>query len=153
MKEAFKTIHGNTFETPKWLFASLDKEFSFVWDLAADKNNAKCDNFFSINDDSLSKDWHKLSSEWLWLNPPYSPIKPWIEKTQLENKKGAKIVVLCPPIITTRYFQNYLPSEIRFIVGRVPFILKSNTSDSCLLIYDTKVSQPKISYIERDSLK
>jgi site-specific DNA-methyltransferase (adenine-specific) len=156
-KEAFKNIHGNVFETPNWLYSSLDKEFSFSYDLACDKNNAKCEKFYTENDDSLGQDWHKLSG-WLWLNPPYSPLKPWIVKAQKENSLGARIVVLCPPIITTRYFRQRLPSEIRFILGRVPFLLdgkemKSNTNDSCLLIYDTQVRQPLITYVERDQYR
>jgi len=153
-KEAFKNIHGNVFETPQWLFDSLNAEFDFQCDLACNSDNAKVSKCFTEQDDSLTQNWHKIDG-WLWLNPPYSPLKPWIVKAQQENAKGAKIVVLCPPIITSRYFQNHLPSEIRFIVGRVPFLLngvemKSNTNDSCLLIYDTKVRQPKITYIERE---
>ena len=156
-KELFKNIHGNVFETPSWLFSSLNKEFEFTWDLACLKENAKCKNYYTEKENSLAQEWHKLDG-WLWLNPPYSPLRPWIEKAQLENMLGARIVVLCPPIITTRYFQNYLPSEIRFLVGRIPFIkngkeMKSNTNDSCLLIYDNKVRQPKITYVERDTLK
>ena len=107
---------------------------------------------------SLDEDWYKLSDGWLWLNPPYSPLKPWIVKAQEENKKGARIVVLCPPIITTKYFSQWLPSEIRFIVGRVPFVkngieMKSNTNDSCLLVFDNKIRQPNIVYVKRDDLK
>jgi phage N-6-adenine-methyltransferase len=155
-KEAFKNIHGNVFETPQWLFDSINSEFNFKFDLACNAENAKCKSYFTEEENSLLKDWSKIDG-WLWLNPPYSPLKPWIVKAQDENKKGAKIVVLCPPIITTRYFQNHLPSEIRFIVGRVPFLLngvemKSNTSDSCLLIYDNKIRQPKITYVERNTL-
>ena len=156
-KEAFKTIHGNIFETPQWLFDSLNNEFNFTVDLACNKDNRKCPKGITEDKDSLKYPWHKLSG-WLWLNPPYSPLKPWIQKAQIENQKGAKIVVLCPPVISTRYFQDHLPSEIRFIVGRVPFLLagkemKSNTNDSCLLIFDNKVRQPKITYIERNVIK
>ena len=156
-KEAFKNIHGNVFETPQWLFDALHEEFNFTYDLACNDKNRKTTRGFTEDQDSLSKDWSKLNG-WLWLNPPYSPLKPWIEKAQSENEKGAKIVVLCPPIITTRYFKQHLPSEIRFIVGRVPFLLngvemKSNTNDSCLLIYDTKIRQPRITYVDRDSFK
>lgn len=154
-KEAFKNIHGNIFETPDWLFKSLNTEFNFTFDLACNVENAKCAKFYTEIENSMTQDWSKLEG-WLWLNPPYSPLKPWIVKAQEENKKGAKIVVLCPPILSSRYFQKHLPSEIRFIVGRVPFILdgvemKSNTHDSCLLIYDTKIRQPKITYVERAS--
>ena len=156
-KEAFKTIHGNVIETPSWLFDALNKEFNFTHDLACLPINKKCPAGFTPEDDSLAKDWSALNG-WLWLNPPYSPLKPWIKKAQEENEKGAKIVVLCPPIITTKYFSQWLPSEIRFIVGRVSFLkngleMKGNTADSCLLIYDTKVRQPNIKYISRDSLK
>lgn len=156
-KEAFKTIHGNIFETPSWLFDSLNEEFSFTVDLACEKENAKCSSFITSEENSLSFNWYELDG-WLWLNPPYSPLKPWIVKAQEENKKGAKIVVLCPPIITTKYFSQWLPSEIRFIVGRVPFIkdgieMKFNTNDSCLLIYDEKIRQPNIIYVKRDDLR
>ena len=156
-KEAFKTIHGNVFGTPQWLFDTLNKEFEFSWDLACNDDNKKCENGYTENDDSLKQDWHKLDG-WLWLNPPYSPLKPWIVKAQAETKLGAKIVMLCPPIVTTKYFSEWLPSEIRFIVGRVPFLLndvemKANTNDSCLLIYEQKIRQPKITYIRRDELR
>jgi phage N-6-adenine-methyltransferase len=156
-KEAFKNIHGNIFATPPWLFNSLDREFKFTHDLAALPANALCERYFTPEHDALAQDWHRLEG-WLWLNPPYSPLKPWIRKAQAENDLGAKIVVLCPPIVTTRYFQEHLPSEIRFIVGRIPFALngvemKSNTNDSCLLIYDRKVRQPKITYVDRESLR
>jgi len=156
-KKAFETIHGNEFETPQWLFDSLNKEFNFTFDLACSIYNTKCDQFYTKESDSLKKSWHELKG-WLWLNPPYSPLKPWIIKAQQENKLGAKVVVLCPPIISTKYFASHLPSEIRFIIGRVPFIkdgveMKQNTNDSCLLIYDTKIRQPRITYINRDELK
>lgn len=156
-KQTFKTIHGNCYETPKWLFDVLNLEFNFTFDLACDETNNKCSNFYTEKENSLLQDWHQLSG-WLWLNPPYSPIKPWIVKAQNENKLGAKIVILCPPLVTSGYFQQRLPSEIRFICGRVPFLLnkvemRSNTSDSCLLIYDDKVRQPLINYVKRDELK
>lgn len=158
-KDMFNNIHGNIFETPDWLFCVFNDEFNFQWDLACDINNSKCKNKLNCeNYDSLKEDWHRLSDGWLWLNPPYSPLKPWIVKAQKENKKGAKIVILCPPIISTKYFAQWLPSEIRFIVGRLPFIkdgieMKSNTNDSCLLIYDVNVRQPNVVYVNRDDLK
>ena len=158
-KEAFKNIHGNIFITPDWLFNTLNNEFNFQWDLACEKNNSKCKNMLNTEKfDSLKEDWHKLSDGWLWLNPPYSPLKPWIVKAQQENKKGAKIVVLCPPFITTKYFSEWLPSEIRFIIGRLPFIkdgveMKSSTHDSCLLIFDNKIRQPNIVYIKRNDMR
>jgi len=158
-KEVFKNIHGNEYCTPDNLFQTLNEEFNFVCDLACTKGNKKVRaGIYRPQNDSLKFPWHTVQG-WLWLNPPYSPLKPWIQKAQAENKLGAKIVVLVPPILSTRYFSEWLPTEIRFILGRVPFLLdgvpmKSNTSDSCLLIYDTpKTRKPlRIKYIERSSL-
>ena len=137
MKKQFHSIHGNIFTTPDWLFDSLNKEFDFQWDLACEKNNSKCNQMLNSEKyDSLKVDWHKLCDGWLWINPPYSPLKPWIVKAQQENKKGAKIVVLSPPILSTDGVE-----------------MKSNTGDSCLLVFDTKIRQPNIVYVKRDEIK
>ena len=161
-KEVFKNIHGNEYCTPDALYNTLNEEFDFVCDLACTKDNLKCETGFQWPMwDSLASDWHLVGdgNGWLWCNPPYSPLKPWIQKAQMENKRGARIVMLVPPILSTRYFSEWLPTEIRFILGRVPFLLdgvpmKSNTSDSCLLIYDTpKVRKPlRIKYPDADLL-
>lgn len=156
-KEAFVTIHGNEYVTPPELFNALNTEFQFTFDLACSKENMKTSGGYHAPEyNSLDQPWENHPG-WLWCNPPYSPLKPWIKKAQDANKKGARIVMLVPPIISTRYFSEHLPTEIRFILGRVPFILngkpmKSNTSDSCLLIYGEQVEQPRISYVERNSL-
>lgn len=158
MKEQFKSIHGNIFATPQWLFDTLNKEFNFAVDLACNEDNKKCPIGLTERVDSLTVPWHRLSvGRWQWLNPPYSPIKPWIEKAQDEFQMGAKIVVLMPPIISTRYFSRVPPSEIRFIRGRIPFekdgvAMKSNTQDSCLVIYGPPAIS-KISYVDREDFK
>lgn len=153
-KEQFKTIYDNEFHTPQWLFDALNMEFNFQVDLACTEQNKKCPVGLT---DSLNQPWRELSDGWMWLNPPYSPLKPWIEKAQSESLKGAKIVMLCPPLISSRYFSKVPPAQIRFILGRISFVrdgkeMPGNSADSCLLIYGPPV-KPDIVYIERDSLK
>jgi DNA (cytosine-5)-methyltransferase 1 len=152
----FKTIHGNDYETPKWFFDSLNKEFNFTFDLACSTENRKCLDGYTKEDNSLLRDWHKLGG-WLWLNPPYSPIRQWIEKAQSESLLGAKIVMLIPPLIHTAYFNKVIPSEIRFIDKRLGFIvdgkpMSGNTHYSCLCIYGPPTIS-KISLVKRDSFK
>jgi phage N-6-adenine-methyltransferase len=137
MKQEFVTMHGNEWETPSDLFKKIDREFKFTHDLACTEKNKKVSRGIY---DSMGVDWHTLGNGWMWLNPPYSPLKPWIQKAQQENKRGCRIVMLVPPIISTRYFSKWVPSEIRFLLGRVPFLkdgvpMKSNTKDSCLLVF------------------
>jgi len=135
-------IHGNDYITPDFVFDYLNKEFNFELDAACSKKNCKTKmGLFVEKVNALELDWN--CSGWIWLNPPYKPLKPWVQKVQEEASQGRKIVVLIPPVILcSNYFSKYLPDEIRFIVGRIPFILDgeslhSNTRDSCLLIYNS----------------
>lgn len=44
-------------ETPQDLFDALDRLHHFTLDPAATEENAKCRNFFTANDNGLSKNW------------------------------------------------------------------------------------------------
>lgn len=44
-------------ETPMETFNQLNEEFSFTLDVCANKENAKCKNFFTKEDDGLSQKW------------------------------------------------------------------------------------------------
>lgn len=54
-----------------------DRWGPFDLDVAAAEHNAKCDHWFSIDDDGLAQSW---SGARVWCNPPYSDIRPWVEK-------------------------------------------------------------------------
>lgn len=43
--------------TPSAFFQSLDAEFHFDLDPCANSQNAKCDDYYSIEDDGLTKNW------------------------------------------------------------------------------------------------
>jgi site-specific DNA-methyltransferase (adenine-specific) len=70
--------------TPDNLFKPLDKLFNFDLDPCATKDNAKCERFFTIDDDGLNQSW---SNNQVFMNPPYSrgEIAKWIHKTYLEK--------------------------------------------------------------------
>lgn len=54
--------------TPWPLFRELDTRFGPVeLDVCATAQNAKCQNFFSPEDDGLNQAWHGVC----WMNPPY----------------------------------------------------------------------------------
>ena len=50
-------------ETPQDFFDKLDKEFNFVQDVCATKENAKCRNFISKEIDGLNTKWQNKSLE------------------------------------------------------------------------------------------
>lgn len=133
--------HGNEYETPDYFFDRLNQEFGFVFDVAANKMNKKLNNGFIYPENcALTNDWPL--NGWLWLNPPYKPLKPWIEKCQEQVLRGCKVVVLIPPVnLACKYFTKVRPREIRFVAGRLKFLINkkpmdSNMRDSVVLVYD-----------------
>lgn len=105
-------------QTPIEVFRALDAEFTFKLDAAADENNALCKAFLSEKTDALKCDWNSDGA--IFCNPPYSNIKPWVNKAAEQCRKQKKtIVMLLPSDTSTAWFHEALDSvhEVRFITG------------------------------------
>lgn len=114
---------SNEWATPQDLFNKLNEKYMFTLDPCATKENAKCDNFYTKQDDGLLQDWR---DEVVFMNPPYGrEISKWIEKAYTESLNGDCIVVcLIPSRTDTKYWHDFIfpyASEIRFIKGRLKF--------------------------------
>jgi hypothetical protein len=79
-------------ETPPCVFDPLWQEFDFTLDAAASHGNAKCNRYCTLEgcytrgpgppqqisyQDGLEWSW---TEERVWLNPPFSGLRPWVEK-------------------------------------------------------------------------
>ena len=56
-----------TWETPKDLFMSLHNIFHFDLDVAASKENALCEKYYTEEANALVQEWRGMC----WCNPPY----------------------------------------------------------------------------------
>jgi len=113
--------NSDEWATPQKLFDDLNNEFDFELDVCATEENHKCPEYFTKEQDGLSKNW---GGKRIWCNPPYSQIEKWVEKAFRETRTDRTIVVMLIPSRTdTRYFHNYIyqRSEIRFVKGRLKF--------------------------------
>jgi phage N-6-adenine-methyltransferase len=113
---------SDEWETPQDLFNKLNNEFNFTLDPCATEENHKCNKYYTIKDDGLSKDW---SNEIVFVNPPYGrSIGKWVEKSYKESLKGTIVVMLIPSRTDTKWFHDYIynKAEIRFIKGRLKFV-------------------------------
>ena len=112
----------NEWSTPQAFFDELNKEFNFTLDPCATSENAKCNKYFTVEDDGLKQDW---SNDVVFMNPPYGrEIKHWVQKAYEESLKGATVVCLIPARTDTRYWHEYIfgkAREIRFVKGRLKF--------------------------------
>lgn len=122
--------------TPPELFDPLHARFGFTLDVAAAAHNAKCERFFSIEDNGLVQPW----SGRVWCNPPYSDLDAWVRKAwhewQLLMRRVELVVMLLPANRTEQgWWQDWIEPfrgqggglSIEFLRGRQRFIMPGQT--------------------------
>ncbi|MDM1703292.1 phage N-6-adenine-methyltransferase [Enterobacter hormaechei] len=133
--------------TPPALFASLDAEFCFQLDAAAAPHNALCRKFITAEQNTLETLWVDYLNVpgYVWLNPPYSDITPFVKKAAAESANQIGTVMLVPADTSVGWFKEAIQtaSEVRFITaGRLAFInpvtgkpVSGNNKGSMLIIW------------------
>jgi len=116
---------SDEWETPPEFYDKLNKRFKFTLDPCATHENNRCDKYYTIEDDGLSKSW---ANEKVFVNPPYGDIGKWVKKAYDEStENGAIVVMLMPARTDTKYWHDYImnsASAIYFIKGRLKFYNK-----------------------------
>ena len=83
-------------QTPWWFIKSLEDHtnLSIDLDVCCATSTAKAKNFLALelDLDGLETPWQKVN----YCNPPYSEIKPWVEKSWLESGRGNTTLMLIP---------------------------------------------------------
>lgn len=117
--EGMFTSQTEEWGTPLDLFQRLDNEFGFELDVCASKDNAKCERFFTKQEDGLNQEWSGVC----WMNPPYGrEIKYWMSKAVESWRSGATVVCLVPARTDTKWWHEFaMQGEIRFLQGRLRF--------------------------------
>jgi phage N-6-adenine-methyltransferase len=112
--------------TPQDFFDKLHNEFGFETDVCASVENAKCERFFTKEDDGLAQVWTGVC----WMNPPYGrEIKQWMEKAYKSSLDGATVVCLVPARTDTAWWHDYAAKgKVRFIRGRLKFGEHANSA-------------------------
>lgn len=134
-------------------FAPLNERFRFTIDACAAEHNARLPRYWSVADDAIAQSW---SGERVWINPPYSNIRPFVVKAWDEWIHGRPelIVMLLPANRTEqRWWQDLVEPELRssrtdfrceFLPGRLRFLKPGQTEirpnerppfGCCLLIW------------------
>lgn len=116
------TVSNTVWATPWDFFNRLNRVFRFTLDVCALKENAKCESFYSPEEDGLAKDW--LGG--VWCNPPYGKdITAWVRKASEEITKDYCdfIVMLLPARTDTLWFHSYVygKARVEFVKGRIRF--------------------------------
>jgi len=119
--------------TDQVFFDSLSERFGdFTLDAAASPHNAKCDTYYTREQDGLARRWTGR----VWCNPPYSDIRSWVQKAWDEWRLGGGrtselIVMLLPAnrceqgwwqdLIEPHRDRDESPLSVEFLRGRMRF--------------------------------
>ena len=129
---------SDEWETPQNLFDDLNARFHFQMDVCATPQNAKCQRFFTKEQNGLLQDWGGIC----WMNPPYGrEIGQWMQKAYESAQSGATVVCLVPARTDTAWWHDYaMRGEITFIRGRLKFGNAKNSAPfpSALIVFKPK---------------
>ena len=119
--------------TPIDTFAALHREFTFMLDAAATRENRLCTNYYGPDHEKaecrngLVVDWASST----FVNPPYSRCREFIAKAAEEAANGCTVVALVPSRTDTRWWHEHVWDAsqhccrhgvtVRFIKGRLKF--------------------------------
>ena len=122
MNEVMYSSKTDIWATPQEFFDRLDAWYRFETDVCAVPENAKCEHYFTPEQDGLSQDWTGVC----WMNPPYGrEIGKWVRKAyESARDNDATVVCLLPARTDTAWWHDYIKpfaSEIDFIRGRIKF--------------------------------
>ena len=154
----------DSWSTPQYLYEWLNCIYSFDIDLCASKDNHKCNDYFSIEQDSLSCNWKSFGRRTGFANVPYSNIKPWVKKSIVESCFGFTTVMLIPTPNGESYYADIFKhaTSITFINGRIAFYnpylkkhVSGNTRGSCVVEFSKKHSDHPLHtyHVDRGDLK
>ena len=119
------TSNRDDWETPSELFMRLDRFWHFDLDVAASDQNHLCAQYFTKDDDGLSKSW---AGHRVWCNPPYGRnVSAWVRKAYEETRDGATLVImLVPARVDTTWYHDWIQgkaAEVKFLRGRLKYAL------------------------------
>lgn len=130
------TSNTDMWATPQAFFDKYNAIYNFDIDVCAVESNAKCEKYFSPDQNGLLQEWRGVC----WCNPPYGrEIGAWVKKAA---ESEALTVMLLPARTDTRWFHDYIyhNASIEFIKGRLKFGDGKNSAPfpSMVVIFDNR---------------
>lgn len=148
-----KVLTADQWRTPRPLFDLLNAEFHFELDACADKDNALCEKFYTIDNSAL--DPYNFWNVSTFANIPYSSPAKFYEKAWWEAQAWNVPIVLLVKVATSEnYWVKYVKdAHVRFLHGRVRFWDENNTPHygatfgSAVIIFSPEtMGKPKSEY-------
>jgi hypothetical protein len=110
--------------TPDSLLTAIAEEFGTLVDPCPIGGKAKAQKNPKM--DGLRINWKTSDDHWVFCNPPYTNVQPWIRKAVLENKaSGVKSMLLIPARVWNAFWFDHIYTNVTEIrIFRRPLIFK-----------------------------
>lgn len=88
-------MNRNHYRTPKAVVDAIERflNLSVGLDACASPENAVCSRYFTEADNALEQVWHCSAGEFVFFNPPYSKIMPWVSKAVEQSIRSRCVIV------------------------------------------------------------
>ena len=110
----------------------------FALDVAASDSNHVAPLYYTEESNGLEMSW-TLAGGWIWCNPPYAHIAPWVNKAAHEAANGAQIAMLVPASVGANWWASYVEGYAYqcYLNGRLTFVGETAPypKDCALLLY------------------
>ncbi|MEG9482785.1 DNA N-6-adenine-methyltransferase [Mannheimia sp. HC-2023] len=144
----------DTWRTPKYVFRWLGIRYLFDIDGCANTENhllpkwigegGFADNFLELDIELFTQNFEHSS---IFINPPYSNVKPFIQQAKRLRDNGHLVVMLLNNDKSTQWYQNHIHNVanevIDIIGGRISFIhpitgqeIKGNSKGQMVVVFD-----------------
>ncbi|MEA1064720.1 phage N-6-adenine-methyltransferase [Erwinia sp. HR93] len=171
---------GDQWRTPEALWWGINAKYGpFSLDLFADDHNAKCDAYYTAENNALTQDWSArlgVLGGAAYANPPYSRAQqfegeyitgmvPIMQHAAAMREKGGRYVFFIK-VATSESWWPENADHIAFVRGRISFDLpdwyipaEGEPSESsagfgmAIAIFDKTWTGPATSYISREELE
>lgn len=111
----------DVWETPQGFYNSMNELYKMNLDVCAFPNNAKCERYFTPEQDGLKQRWEGR----IWMNPPYGrEIGKWVRKAYEEVERGNAEIAVClvPARTCSQWWHDFcMKGEVMFIRHRLRF--------------------------------
>jgi len=171
---------GDQWRSPDRLWWGINSLYGpFVLDLFADRENAKCEAYYTAQENALTQNWSERLAELkgaAFANPPYSRasqhegqyitgMRHIMEHTKAMREAGGRYVYLIKAATGEVWWQEYA-DHVAFIRGRISFDLpvwyrpapgepteSSAGFGAAIAVFDKSWRGKKFDYVSRDELE
>ena len=133
------------YATPLVLLHAVQRRLGigvFACDLASTAANTVAVSYCDSAANGLAQS--RVFAGWVWLNPPFARLAPWVRRAVEQSQRGAHVAMLVPAGVGANWWRDWVHGHcfVLFLNGRITFVgeMTPYPRDCALLLYGPDVA-------------